>query len=107
MTQSSHKNNFLSRHIGPSKNEIKDMLKICEAPFLDELIEDIIPKSILDTNSLKLKAGESEYNLLKEIQTIADQNQIFQSYIGMGYSGTITPTVILRNILENPCWYTQ
>ena len=107
MTQSSHKNNFLSRHIGPSKNEIKDMLKTCEAPFLDELIEDIIPKSILDTNSLKLKAGESEHKLLKELQTIADQNQIFQSYIGMGYYGTITPTVILRNILENPGWYTQ
>ena len=98
MTQASHKNHFLRRHIGPSENEIQDMLKMCEVSFLEELIEDIIPKSILDTNSLKLKAGESEHSLLKELQTIADQNQIFQSYIGMGYSGTITPTVILRNI---------
>jgi len=107
MIRPSQNNPFINRHLGPSDEEIQSMLKSCGLSSLDELISETIPASVLDMNSLQLKAGESEHALLKELQTIADKNQVFQSYIGMGYYGTITPTVILRNIFENPGWYTQ
>ena len=107
MNESSQNNLFINRHLGPSDGEIQSMLKSCGLSSLDELISETIPASVLDIDSLQIKAVSNEYELLKELRSIADENQVFRSYIGMGYYGTYTPPVILRNILENPAWYTQ
>ena len=98
---------FVSRHLGPNKDETKDMLKTIGAGSLDELIDQTIPMQIRLTKKLKLPAAISEREILKEVRTLASKNKVYKSYIGMGYYGCITPTVILRNILENPSWYTQ
>src|SRR5437667_7080776 len=74
---------------------------------LDELIDRTVPASIRLQRPLDLPAGHSEFGLLREVEGIAAKNQVFRSYIGMGYSDTVTPPVILRNVLENPGWYTQ
>ena len=107
MNESSHNNLFINRHLGPSDGEIQSMLKSCGLSSLDELIIETIPASVLDMDSLQINAVPIEQELLKELRSIADENQVFRSYIGMGYYGTYTPPVILRNILENPAWYTQ
>ncbi len=107
MNESSENNLFINRHLGPSEGEIQSMLKSCGLSSLDELISEIIPTSVLDMDSLQIKAVSNEHKLLRELRSIAGQNQVFRSYIGMGYYGTYTPPVILRNILENPGWYTQ
>ena len=107
MNESSHNNLFINRHLGPSDGEIQSMLKSCGLSSLDELIIETIPASVLDMDSLQINTVPIEQELLKELRSIADENQVFRSYIGMGYYGTYTPPVILRNILENPAWYTQ
>ena len=107
MNESSQNNLFINRHLGPSDGEIQSMLKSCGLSSLDELISETIPASVLDMDSLQINAVPIEQELLKELHSIADENQVFRSYIGMGYYGTYTPPVILRNILENPGWYTQ
>jgi glycine dehydrogenase len=107
MNESSQKNLFINRHLGPSDGEIQSMLKSCGLSSLNELISETIPASVLDMDSLQINAVPIEQELLKELRSIADENQVFRSYIGMGYYGTYTPPVILRNILENPAWYTQ
>ena len=107
MNESSHNNLFINRHLGPSDGEIQSMLKSCGLSSLDELISETIPASVLDMDSLQINTVPIEQELLKELRSIADKNQVFRSYIGMGYYGTYTPPVILRNILENPAWYTQ
>ena len=107
MNESSQNNLFINRHLGPSDGEIQSMLKSCGLSSLDELISETIPASVLDMDSLQINAVPIEQELLKELHSIADENQVFRSYIGMGYYGTYTPPVILRNILENPAWYTQ
>ena len=107
MNESSQNNLFINRHLGPSDGEIQSMLKSCGLSSLDELISETIPASVLDMDSLQINAVPIEQELLKELRSIADENQVFRSYIGMGYYGTYTPPVILRNILENPAWYTQ
>ena len=107
MNESSQNNLFINRHLGPSDGEIQSMLKSCGLSSLDELISETIPASVLDMDSLQINAVPIEQELLKELRSIADKNQVFRSYIGMGYYGTYTPPVILRNILENPAWYTQ
>ncbi|HUS37311.1 MAG TPA: glycine dehydrogenase (aminomethyl-transferring), partial [Verrucomicrobiae bacterium] len=83
------------------------MLETLGHKSLDELIDATVPKGIRLNRALKLPEAKSEYNLLRELRGIAAKNQVFKSYIGMGYYGTITPAVIQRNILENPGWYTQ
>jgi glycine dehydrogenase len=100
------KEKFSQRHIGPSPEEEGAMLDFLSLSSIDELIERTIPSSILNTKSLDIGDGLSEVELLKELKTIADKNQVFTSLIGMGYYGTILPPVIQRNILENPGWYT-
>ncbi|NOZ45864.1 MAG: aminomethyl-transferring glycine dehydrogenase [Chlorobi bacterium] len=100
-------NNFASRHIGPRKNEISSMLEKIGVSSINELINETIPKSILLDKPLSLEEGISEYAYFNRIKDIASKNKIFKSYIGQGYYGTITPAVILRNILENPSWYTS
>lgn len=98
---------FVSRHIGPNDDEIKQMLEVVNASSLDELINETIPSKIKINKPLKLDEPLSEYEFLKYISALANKNKVFKSYIGMGYYDTITPSVIKRNILENPGWYTQ
>ncbi|HBE57243.1 MAG TPA: glycine dehydrogenase (aminomethyl-transferring) [Cyanobacteria bacterium UBA11149] len=97
---------FVTRHIGPSASDIEQMLKILGFSTLDELIDGAIPASIRLQKPLNLPKAQSEYAALAQLKEIASKNQIFRSFIGMGYSDCITPPVIQRNILENPGWYT-
>jgi len=98
---------FADRHIGPDQDDIAQMLKVLGYSNLEELIDATVPRSIRLKSPLKLEAGKAEYELLQELKEIAQENHVFRSYIGMGYSNCITPPVIQRNILENPGWYTQ
>ncbi|MBN08845.1 MAG: glycine dehydrogenase (aminomethyl-transferring) [Flavobacteriaceae bacterium] len=97
---------FESRHLGPSLNEIKKMLSLIGVKSLDELIYQSVPKKILLKNELNLPEGISEHSFSKHIESISNKNEVFQTYIGLGYHAAITPAVIQRNILENPGWYT-
>ena len=97
---------FALRHIGPSSDEIEQMLKVLGFSTLDALIEQTVPSAIRLNQSLKLPAAQSEYAALAQLKEIASKNQVFRSFIGMGYYDCITPPVIGRNILENPGWYT-
>ncbi|MBY0316147.1 MAG: aminomethyl-transferring glycine dehydrogenase [Bdellovibrionales bacterium] len=97
---------FAQRHIGPNDRDISQMLATVGAQSLDDLTQQTIPSNIAYTKALDLPQGLSESEVLAVAQKLADRNQIFRSYIGQGYYGTFTPPVILRNILENPGWYT-
>jgi glycine dehydrogenase len=99
-------NDFTRRHIGPSAADVKTMLATLEVESLDQLIEQTIPSSIRQYSSLDLGPACSEWEVLREIRRIAAKNKVLVSLIGQGYYGTIMPTVIQRNILENPAWYT-
>jgi len=98
---------FARRHIGPDENEIAQMLQTLNASSLDTFIETVVPEVVRSGHPLKLDPAFSEHELLTELKKIAAQNKVYRSYIGMGYYDTITPPVILRNIIENPGWYTQ
>jgi glycine dehydrogenase len=102
----SHNDEFIPRHIGPDEPELKQMLKVVGANSLDEFIESVIPQKLRSISPLQLPPAKSEQETLSEIKSIASKNKIFRSLIGMGYNDTLTPTVILRNVLENPAWYT-
>lgn len=97
---------FIPRHIGPSPEDVKEMLAQLGYKTLDELIDATVPEGIRYRAGLKLPTGMSEHKVLAEFREMAKRNSLFRSYIGMGYSGTITPPVIQRNIVENPGWYT-
>jgi glycine dehydrogenase len=97
---------FSTRHIGPDPTERDEMLKAIGARSMDALMEEAIPQRIRLSRPLQLPPGQSEYEFLRELRSLASQNQIFKSYLGLGYSDCITPSVILRNVLENPGWYT-
>ncbi len=97
---------FASRHIGPSETDLTFMLKVVGAKSLDHLIESAAPSTILARQSLDIGAALSESQFLTRAHAVAKKNKVFKSYIGQGYYGTFTPPVILRNILENPGWYT-
>ncbi len=98
---------FAGRHIGPDENALKAMLNALGARSLDEFIDQTVPQAIRSLSPLRLPAGQGEHELLAQLEGIAAKNQLFKSFIGMGYSGTHTPNVILRNIFQNPGWYTQ
>ena len=98
---------FIRRHIGPSINEQKQMLSYLGFNSLDEFIKKIVPEKIIENKPLDIDEPVSEHEALNQLKQIASQNKIFKSFIGMGYYGTYTPNVILRNILENPGWYTS
>src|SRR5262245_47745234 len=98
---------FEGRHIGPNEKETVEMLKTIGASSLDELIDKTVPASIRMKKPLNLPAAMSESDYLQHIKEISLKNKIFHNYIGQGYYDTITPPVILRNIFENPGWYTQ
>ena len=102
-----HPDIFESRHIGPNQDEIIEMVKVCGVNSIDQLIEETVPANIKLKNKLKLDDPLSEYEFINHINGIASKNKIYKSYIGMGYHPTILPSVIQRNILENPGWYTQ
>ncbi len=97
---------FLSRHIGPSAAEQQDMLAALGCRTLDELTEKIVPAAIRSQAPLALPAPKSEVEVLRELKALAGKNKLHKNYIGQGYYGTHTPNVILRNVLENPAWYT-
>lgn len=99
-------NQFASRHIGPDAAETAQMVKEIGVKSLDQLIDETIPASIRLKGKLNLPSATSEFRFLQELKNIASQNKLFRSYIGMGYYNTITPGVILRNVFENPGWYT-
>jgi glycine dehydrogenase len=101
------KYNFQDRHIGISKSETAQMLQTLNVHSLDELIQQTIPSHIKINHKVEVGNAMSEFEYLQHIQTIAKKNILFHNFLGMGYYGTITPTVILRNIFENPGWYTQ
>jgi glycine dehydrogenase len=102
-----HPDRFVNRHIGPREKDVEEMLAALGLASLDELIDRTVPRDIRMKRPLELPEGRSEFGLLREVEEIAARNQVFRSYIGAGYSDTVTPPVILRNILENPGWYTQ
>ena len=97
---------FRERHIGPNPAEVAEMLSVIGQPSIEALTEAIVPAAIRLPAPLTLPEGMSEEEALAKIAAIAAGNQVFKSYIGQGYYGTFTPKVILRNILENPAWYT-
>jgi glycine dehydrogenase len=97
---------FVPRHVGPSEQEVHEMLKLVGYTSLDGLIDATIPEAIRFRGPLAIHAGRTEHEALAAMQAIARKNQIFRSYLGYGYSDTITPPVIQRNVLENPGWYT-
>ena len=97
---------FVPRHIGPNSDDIQQMLKVLGFSSLDALINQTVPQAIRLNQPLKLPEAESEYAALTWLKKVAAKNQVFRSYIGMGYYDSITPPVIGRNILENPGWYT-
>ncbi|MBK8487246.1 MAG: aminomethyl-transferring glycine dehydrogenase [Bacteroidetes bacterium] len=101
------KDTFESRHIGPRGNDIPEMLKKIGNDSIDQLIDQTIPEHIRLNRNLELDAPLTEYEYLANLRKIAAKNKVFRSYIGMGYYNTIVPSVIRRNILENPGWYTQ
>ena len=97
---------FTKRHIGPSEAQIEQMLLVLGYSSLDDLINQAVPPAIRLAQPLQLPQAQSEYSALATLKEIASKNQVFRSYIGMGYHDCITPPVIQRNILENPGWYT-
>jgi len=98
---------FQDRHIGPDLEEQQGMLSVIGAATLDDLIDQTIPLSIRLKHPLKGVKAKTETEFLKEFKQIASHNKIYRSYIGMGYYDCVTPPVILRNLMENPGWYTQ
>ena len=98
---------FIKRHIGLSKKDEKTMLSDLGYKSLNELIEDTVPSKILFKDLLSIGDPNSEYEGLRKLKSISKKNQIYSNFIGMGYYGTYTPNVIVRNILENPGWYTS
>jgi glycine dehydrogenase len=99
--------NFIRRHIGPDQEEVNIMLQAIGVSSLNELIDQTVPASIRMEGVLPLPQGMNEYEYLAHLKEIAMKNKVFRSYIGLGYYNTITPGVILRNVLENPGWYTS
>lgn len=97
---------FVNRHLGPNPAEVKKMLSFLGFSNLESVIEQTVPPAIRLQTALKLPPAQSEYAAIAQLKSIASKNQIFRSYLGMGYNDTITPPVIQRNILENPGWYT-
>lgn len=102
----STQNEFVPRHLGPSDRDVQSMLQELGFSSLDDLATQVVPKSILNTQEMDVGKGISEADILVQLKTMMGQNKVNKSLIGQGYYGTYTPTVIQRNILENPVWYT-
>jgi len=102
-----HPDVFITRHIGPRPDDIAAMLETIGYASLDDLTRDVIPADIRVEKEIEVCEPHSEGEVLERLRALAAKNQVWRSYIGMGYSGCVTPPPILRNILENPGWYTQ
>lgn len=98
---------FISRHIGPNEAETKQMLSTIGESSLESLVSKTVPSSIRMNQQLSIPPSMSEYEYLQHIKEVSLKNKVFRNYIGQGYYDTITPSVILRNVFENPGWYTQ
>ena len=99
-------NSFALRHIGPREKELEEMLEAIGAESIEELVEQTVPKDIRLDTPLNLAPAMSEHEFLKHIHALGAKNKNYKTYIGLGYHNTHTPSVIKRNILENPGWYT-
>jgi glycine dehydrogenase len=99
--------NFDDRHIGPRDNELPGMLQKVGVGSMDELIDKTIPKAIRLETPLRLPEAMSEYEYLNHIRRIGSKNKMFRSFIGQGYYGVAPLSVVIRNVLENPSWYTS
>ena len=99
-------NSFQFRHIGPNKKEQDIMLSAIKVNSLEQLINETVPENIRLKNDLDLEPAMSEYEYLAHIKELSEKNKVFKSYIGLGYHESIVPSVIQRNIFENPGWYT-
>ena len=97
---------FIPRHIGPSDADQQTMLNALGVASLDAFMQEVVPANIRMSGGLNLPAPRAEADVLAEMKKIASENKVFRNYIGQGYYGTHTPNVILRNVLENPAWYT-
>ncbi len=106
LTQLEQHEQFIGRHIGPDAEQQREMLSCVGAESLEDLTAQIVPESIRLKDGLKVGPSYNEAEGLAYIRKLADQNQVFKNYIGMGYYGTEVPNVILRNVFENPGWYT-
>ncbi|HUI07944.1 MAG TPA: aminomethyl-transferring glycine dehydrogenase [Verrucomicrobiae bacterium] len=98
---------FANRHIGPSPDDVQEMLRVVGFPTLDALIDAAVPRQIRLARPLSLPPARAESELLAELEALLSRNKVHRSYIGMGYSDCLTPPVIQRNVFENPGWYTQ
>lgn len=98
---------FKDRHIGPSTTDVDQMLQTIGLGSIEELIDQTVPPSIRRETPLQVPTAQTEHEYLRDLEKIAAKNKVFRSFIGLGYSGTITPNVIARNIFHNPGWYTQ
>ena len=101
------KEQFITRHVGPRSEDVEEMLKVIGVKSVDELIEQTVPASIRLKKNLDLPEPLSEDEFLEKVKAVAAKNKLFRSFIGQGYYDTISPAVIIRNILENPAWYTS
>jgi len=106
MSDLHRKDLFVNRHLGPRGEELKSMLKTVGYGSIDALIKDVVPERIRDIQPLKFDQAWTEFDVLNKLKKIASKNDLYRSFIGMGYYNCITPLVIQRNILENPSWYT-
>src|SRR5574343_1347354 len=98
---------FQGRHIGPNPSDLKAMLATINEPSIESLISKTVPDSIRIKGDLNVPPAISEFEYLTELKKVAAKNKLYKNFIGMGYYGTITPSVILRNVFQNPGWYTQ
>ena len=100
------KDDFIRRHIGPRDAHIQSMLRTVGASSLDDLTVKVVPASILEKSAPAIGEPMTETEALQKLQDMARQNKVYRSLLGLGYYDTITPNVILRNVLQNPGWYT-
>lgn len=101
------RNNFIKRHNGPTASDAEKMLKVIGVKSQEQLVDEIIAPEIRLPKDLNIGEGMSEYEVISHLKAIGAKNKQFRTYIGLGYYNTITPGVIMRNILENPGWYTS
>ncbi len=102
-----HSDQFASRHIGPRETEVAHMLKIVGADSLNDLIDKTVPGNIRLEKPLRLPEAMTEFEYLNHIRKIGSKNKMYRSFIGQGYYGVDTLSVVIRNVLENPAWYTS
>ena len=101
-----HSEEFINRHIGPSKEQTQAMLDYLGVKSIEALIDKTVPNAIQENTTNVLNEAKTEHVALSELKALAKKNQIFKNYIGLGYHDTYVPPVIQRNVLENPGWYT-